>query len=128
MADTEAQKRAKKKWDQSHREAKQRINSKSTAKRFVRDMATPEEWEELVKIYNEAHSNQRCVLFLLPLKQFKCNGDLYNQQLLSDMVQYIYDQSLTLCVLCHCACLINDCLRLKDLTRKQIIALNAMCS
>lgn len=57
MADTEAQKRAKKKWDQANREVKQRINSKSTAKRFVRDMATPEEWEELVKIYNEAHSN-----------------------------------------------------------------------
>ena len=57
MAVSEAQKRAKKKWEQSHKEAKQRINSKSTAKRFVRDMATPEEWEELVKIYNEAHSN-----------------------------------------------------------------------
>lgn len=57
MAVSEAQKRAKKKWEQSHKEVKQRINSKSTAKRFVRDMATPEEWEELIKIYNEAHSN-----------------------------------------------------------------------
>lgn len=91
MADTEAQKRAKKKWDQANREVKRRSSTKSAAKRFVRDMATPEEWEELVKIYNEAHSNQRCVLFLLLLKQFKCNGDLYNQQLRSDMVQYIYD-------------------------------------
>lgn len=57
MAVSEAQKRAKKKWDQANREVKQRSNSKSTAKRFVREIATPEEWEELVKIYNEAHSN-----------------------------------------------------------------------
>lgn len=57
MAVSEAQKRAKKKWDQANREVKRRSSTKSAAKRFVRDMATPEEWEELVKIYNEAHSN-----------------------------------------------------------------------
>lgn len=57
MTVSEARKRANKKWDQANKEVKQRSNSKSAAKRFVRDMATPEEWEELVKIYNEAHSN-----------------------------------------------------------------------
>lgn len=57
MAVSEARKRANKKWDQANREVKRRSSTKSSAKRFVRDMATPEEWEELVKIYNEAHSN-----------------------------------------------------------------------
>lgn len=55
---SEARKRANKKWDSQHREARNRMSKKSAAKRFVRDMATPEEWAELVRIYNEAHNQQ----------------------------------------------------------------------
>lgn len=55
---SEAQKRANKKWDAKNKEARRRMNDKSAAKRFVRDMATPEEWAELVRIYNEAHNKQ----------------------------------------------------------------------
>lgn len=58
MPISEAKKRANMKWNRKNREATNRMSCKSTAKRFVRDMATPEEWAELVRIYNEAHNQQ----------------------------------------------------------------------
>ncbi|WP_334103758.1 hypothetical protein [Leuconostoc lactis] len=56
MATSEAQKRANRKWADKNREICRRISSKSTTKRFVREMATPEEWKELIKIYRDAHN------------------------------------------------------------------------
>lgn len=59
MPISEAKKRANIKWNRKNREATNRMSYKSTAKRFVRDMATPEEWAELVRIYNENHDIQQ---------------------------------------------------------------------
>ncbi|HBP97354.1 hypothetical protein [Leuconostoc lactis] len=59
---SEARKRANKKWDEKNKEARRRMNDKSAAKRFVRDMATPEEWAEFVRIYNEGHTQQETTI------------------------------------------------------------------
>lgn len=56
---SEARKRANKKWNSQHKEARNRMSKKSAAKRFVRDMVTPEEWAELMRIYNENHDIQQ---------------------------------------------------------------------
>lgn len=38
------------------------MNDKSAAKRFVRAMATPEEWAEIVQLYNENHTQQETTI------------------------------------------------------------------
>lgn len=62
MPISEARKRANQKWAERNREARRRINNKSTTKRFIRDMATPEEWAEFVRIYNEVHTQQETTI------------------------------------------------------------------
>lgn len=38
------------------------MSKKSAAKRFVGDMATPEEWAEIVQIYDENHTQQETTI------------------------------------------------------------------
>ena len=59
---SEARKRANKKWDAKNKEARRRMNDKSATKRFIRNMATPEEWAEIVQLYNENHTQQETTI------------------------------------------------------------------
>lgn len=62
MPISEAKKRANMKWNRKNREATNRMSIKSAAKRFVRDMATPEEWADIVRIYNENNTQQETTI------------------------------------------------------------------
>lgn len=57
MALTEAQKRAKKKWAQKNKKVVQRSNIKSAAKRFVKEVATEEEFQELMDLFKSENPN-----------------------------------------------------------------------
>lgn len=53
MAVSESQKRANKKWDDANKERKAYINKRSTARSFVKNLATLEDLAELTQLIEE---------------------------------------------------------------------------
>lgn len=54
---TEAQRKAKEKWQQENREKSKRYSYKSTAKNFINNYATEEDLKELLDLIEERRSN-----------------------------------------------------------------------
>ena len=54
---SDAQLKASKKWDESHKEQKKYIVARSQAKRFVTKLATNEDLEKLKKLIEEKQKN-----------------------------------------------------------------------
>ncbi|NYS34094.1 hypothetical protein HZZ02_10240 [Streptococcus danieliae] len=53
MAVSESQKRANKKWDDANKERKAYINKRSTARSFVKNLATQDDLDELTQLIEE---------------------------------------------------------------------------
>lgn len=53
MAVSESQKRANKRWDEANKERKAYINKRSTARSFVKKLATLEDLDELTQLIQE---------------------------------------------------------------------------
>ncbi|NLR30939.1 hypothetical protein [Levilactobacillus tujiorum] len=54
---TAAKRAANKRWDEAHRERKNYISARATARSFIRKKATQEDLKELLSIINEKFSN-----------------------------------------------------------------------